>query len=63
MLSKLFLVLAGLLAGMWLRDATGTLFGVGLPLLALLALILAVAADRRGMPSGEGSDFDPPHRA
>ncbi|SRR6266496_845047 len=50
MLSKLFLVLAGLLAGMWLRDATGTLFGVGLPLLALLALILAVAADRPARP-------------
>ena len=46
MLPRFFLVFAGVFTGMWVRDTTGALFGMGLPLLALLAIILAVAGDR-----------------
>lgn len=44
MLSRIFLILAGLFAGLWLRDGSGTLFTLGFPALSLLALLFAVAA-------------------
>jgi hypothetical protein len=43
MLSNLFLILAGVLTGMWLRDANVALAYAWLPWLALLAFVLAVA--------------------
>jgi hypothetical protein len=42
-LSRLFLILAGLFVGLWLRGGDGALSEIGLPALALLALVLAVA--------------------
>lgn len=47
MLSRFLLILAGLFTGLWLRGAEGFLAEIGLPSLALLALILAVAAGPR----------------
>jgi hypothetical protein len=44
MLSRFFLILAGLFAGMWLRDASGTLFNLGFPALSLVSPLFAVAA-------------------
>jgi hypothetical protein len=46
MLTKALLILAGLFAGIWLRDTSGALFGLGLPVLSLLTLILAITANR-----------------
>lgn len=42
-LTRLFLILAGLFVGLWLRAGDGALSDIGLPALALLALVLAVA--------------------
>ena len=47
MLSRFLLILAGLFTGLWLRGADGFLAEIGLPALALLALILAVATGPR----------------
>lgn len=47
MLSRFLLILAGLFVGLWLRGAEGFLTEIGLPSLALLALILAVVAAPR----------------
>ena len=44
MRSRFFLILAGLFAGMWLSNGSGTVFNVGLPALFLVALLFAVAA-------------------
>jgi len=52
MLSKLFLILAGLFAGMWLRDANVTLSDAWLPWLALLAFVLAIVAPPRATEAG-----------
>jgi hypothetical protein len=45
MLSKTFLILAGVLAGMWLREANVALASGWLPWLALLAFVLAIATE------------------
>jgi len=47
MFSRILLVLAGVFAGMWVRDGRTTLFDLGVPWLALLALLLAIAAEPR----------------
>ena len=44
MLSRFFLILAGLFAGLWLNDSSGTLFNIAFPALSLVALLFAVAA-------------------
>ena len=43
MLSRFLLILAGLFAGMWLRDANGTIYDIGYAAFALVSLLLAVA--------------------
>ncbi len=47
MFSRILLILSGVFAGMWLHDGSTTLFELGVPWLALLALLLAVAAEPR----------------
>lgn len=47
MISRLFLITTGLLLGLWLRGGIPPLADIGLPALALLALVLAVAAAPR----------------
>lgn len=44
MFSRFFLILAGLFAGMWLNNGSGTLLNVGFPALSLVSLLFAVAA-------------------
>lgn len=51
-MSRFFLILAGVFVGLWLRSGDGALSEIGLPALALLALILAVA----GAPGAAGAD-------
>ena len=43
MLSHFFLILAGLFAGLWLRDPNGSFYDVGFPVLALVSLLFAFA--------------------
>jgi hypothetical protein len=43
MLSRGFLLLAGIFTGLWLRDPNGTLYDVGFPALALVSLLVAFA--------------------
>lgn len=52
MLSRFFLILTGLLVGLWLRGGGDVVTQFGLPSLALLALLLAIAA----APGPVGSD-------
>ena len=47
MLSRAFLILAGLFIGLWLRGTTAAITEIGWPSLALLALLLAIAAAPR----------------
>jgi len=47
MLSTIFLILSGLFAGMWIRDGSTTILGLGVPWMALLSLALAAAAQPR----------------
>lgn len=43
MLSRFLLIIAGLFAGMWLRDANGTIYDIGYAAFAVVSLLLAVA--------------------
>jgi hypothetical protein len=47
MLSRLLLITGGLFVGLRLRGGTAAIAGIDLPVLALLALVLAVAAAPR----------------
>lgn len=47
MLSRLFLILAGLFLGLWLRGSTAAITEIGWPTLALFALVLSIAAAPR----------------
>jgi hypothetical protein len=44
MMSRTLLILAALAVGLWLRGGTDVIAGAGLPVLALLALVLAIVA-------------------
>jgi hypothetical protein len=48
MLSRLFLILAGLFAGMWLSDTNVALVAAWFPWLALLAFAVALASAVQG---------------